>query len=80
MACAVDSIFTVGHRSLIFPFSFTNLQVVFDLDECVWHPEMYTLDEVPTNDAAHRVEGPLAGGTGVVGVRSGSATIALYPG
>lgn len=54
--------------------------VVFDLDECVWHPEMYTLDEVPTDDAAHRVVGPLAGGTGVVGVRSGSATIALYPG
>lgn len=22
--------------------------VVFDLDDCLWHPEMYTLQEIPS--------------------------------
>ena len=53
--------------------------VVFDLDECVWHPEMYTLDEVPT--ARDAVRGDLNGrGEGVVSVRSGGRTIELFPG
>ncbi len=49
--------------------------VVFDLDECLWHPEMYTLDEIPNKDAALRNADSL-----VVGVKSSGQTISLYPG
>ena len=54
--------------------------VVFDLDDCVWSPEMYTLSVVPT--AADAVRGELGPGKGegVVGVRSGDDVIRLYPG
>ena len=53
--------------------------VVFDLDECVWSPEMYTLRAVPTT--ADAVLGDLGGsGRGVVGVKSGESTIRLFAG
>ena len=53
--------------------------VVFDLDECVWHPEMYQLDAIPT--ARDAVRGDLNGkGEGVVGVRSGGSVIEIFPG
>jgi len=52
--------------------------VVFDLDMCVWSPEMYTLDAVPTPKDAHR--GQLNGkGEGVVAVSSGYEDIRLFP-
>ena len=38
--------------------------VVFDLDECVWSPEMYTLTKVPT--AKDAVRGQLPGGVAKV--------------
>mmetsp|Transcript_20134 Transcript_20134/g.52659 ORF Transcript_20134/g.52659 Transcript_20134/m.52659 type:complete len:252 (+) Transcript_20134:195-950(+) len=50
---------------------------VFDMDMCVWSPEMYTLNEVP--EVA--IRGPLGdAGEGVVAVKSGSDTIRLFPG
>ena len=51
--------------------------IVFDLDMCLWSPEMYELDDVPTREGA--VMGKLPGGEdGVVGVRSGHQTIRLF--
>lgn len=46
---------------------------VFDLDECLYHPEMYTLRDIPCEP----VHGDLGGGygVGVIGVRSGKHTI-----
>ena len=53
--------------------------VVFDLDECVWSPEMYTLSQIPTD--ADKLMGDLGGsGEGVVGVRSGREVISIFPG
>jgi magnesium-dependent phosphatase 1 len=53
--------------------------VVFDLDDCVWHPEMYTLSKVPT--AADAVRGDLNGkGEGIIGVKSGCEVIMMFPG
>ena len=50
--------------------------VVWDMDDCLWHPEMFTLSEMPSE----RVRGDLNGrGEGVVGVRSGSDVIRLFP-
>ena len=49
--------------------------VVFDLDDCLWTPEMYTLTEVP--DASCAVRGDDGS---VVGCRSGSSVITLFPG
>eukprot|EP00808_Paulinella_micropora_P013829 g76398.t1 len=50
---------------------------VFDLDDCLWTPEMYTLWELPGEE----VFGDLNGrGRGVVGVRSGRDVIQLHPG
>ena len=54
--------------------------VVFDLDECVWKPEMYTLTKVPTVKDAVRGQLPGGVGEGVVGVRSGRETISIFPG
>jgi magnesium-dependent phosphatase 1 len=52
--------------------------VVFDLDMCLWAPEMYTLDEVPSEENV--VRGELADGQfGVIGVKSGWETIRLFP-
>lgn len=50
--------------------------VVFDLDMCVWSPEMYELNEIPST----RVMGQLGMyGEGVVGVKSGYEVIRLFP-
>lgn len=52
--------------------------VVFDLDQCLWTPEMYTLSEIPTVQSAKI--GSLGGhGCGVVGVKSGREVIQLFP-
>jgi len=51
--------------------------IVFDLDDCVWSPEMFTLEAMPSDP----VRGDLGGrGEGVVGVRSGAETIRVFPG
>lgn len=53
--------------------------IVFDLDECLWSPEMYTLSDVPTKSSIqHGLLGSY--GEGVVGVKSGGETIRLYRG
>mmetsp|Transcript_21084 Transcript_21084/g.21205 ORF Transcript_21084/g.21205 Transcript_21084/m.21205 type:complete len:243 (+) Transcript_21084:158-886(+) len=50
--------------------------VVFDLDMCLWKPEMFELNEIPTE----KVFGDLGPyGRGVVGVKSGIETIELFP-
>ena len=52
--------------------------VVFDLDMCLWSPEMYTLDSVPTLKDAQR--GKLGDkGDGVVAVSSGYEDIRIFP-
>jgi magnesium-dependent phosphatase 1 len=51
--------------------------IVLDLDDCVWSPEMFTLEAMPSDP----VRGDLGGrGEGVVGVRSGAETIRVFPG
>jgi magnesium-dependent phosphatase 1 len=51
--------------------------VVFDLDHCLWYPEMYTLDEMPSV----KMYGKLGDeGEGVIGTLSGHEEIQLYPG
>lgn len=53
--------------------------VVLDLDDCVWHPEMYTLNKIPEK----LVMGKHLSSDEeecVVGVKSGRATVALHPG
>ncbi|RYG68045.1 hypothetical protein EON64_06040 [archaeon] len=50
--------------------------IVFDLDHCLWLPEMYTLDEIPKK----RIQGSLCGrGDGAIGVMSGHQQIKLFP-
>ena len=50
--------------------------VVWDMDDCLWSPEMFTLSEMPSEG----VRGDLNGrGEGVIGVRSGSDVIKLFP-
>lgn len=53
--------------------------VVFDLDECLWTPEMYSLSDVP--DKSSKIIGhlPNGAGEGVVGVRSGCEIIRIFP-
>jgi len=52
--------------------------VVFDLDQCLWLPEMYTLDEVPTKTST--IKGTLdTHGDGAVAVMSGRERIRLFP-
>jgi magnesium-dependent phosphatase 1 len=52
--------------------------VVFDLDMCLWSPEMYTLSEVPSSQ--DMVIGSLGDyGDGVISVRSGRDEIQLFP-
>lgn len=54
--------------------------VVFDLDECLYHPEMYTLDTVPqAKDAVMGKLGKLDH-DGVLGVKCGRETVSLFPG
>jgi magnesium-dependent phosphatase 1 len=52
--------------------------IVFDLDMCLWSPEMYELEEIPRKE--HAVIGKLSseGVEGVVGVRSGHEVIRLF--
>lgn len=53
--------------------------IVFDLDMCLWSPEMYELEEIPKKE--HAVIGKLSsssGDEGVVGVRSGHEVIRLF--
>jgi magnesium-dependent phosphatase 1 len=56
--------------------------VVFDLDMCMWQPEMYTLYEIPT-EKSEKTLSPLLPGNGdskgVIGVRSGDEIIRLFP-
>jgi len=54
--------------------------IVFDLDECVWSPEMYTLNKIPTSKDAVVGDLPNDVGRGVVGCRSGSSVIRIFPG
>jgi magnesium-dependent phosphatase 1 len=50
--------------------------VVFDLDACVWHPEMYELDDAPTAP----VHADLGFGRQVAGLQAGDSTVRLYEG
>lgn len=50
--------------------------VVFDLDQCLWRPEMYTLDELPSDPVVGKLG---AYGEGVISVRSGYEQIQLFP-
>ena len=52
--------------------------IVFDCDMCLWSPEMYTLDAIPSQP----VRGPLKDGKeGVVGARnSDGEEVKLFPG
>lgn len=51
--------------------------VVLDLDDCVWRPEMFTLNAMPSDDVLGDLNGR---GDGVVGVVAGSDTIKVFPG
>lgn len=54
------------------------LLVVFDLDQCLWTPEMYTLSCVPDKSCA--LLGNLGNrGCGVFGVRTGRDLVQLFP-
>jgi len=53
--------------------------VVFDLDDCLWRPEMYTLDEVPTASRVIKTQLGRLDDIGVTGVYSGYEMIQLYP-
>ena len=51
--------------------------IVFDCDMCLWSPEMYELRQIPDTP----IFGDLNGrGKGVVGVKSGSEVVKLFPG
>jgi magnesium-dependent phosphatase 1 len=52
---------------------------VFDLDECLWSPEMYTLSDIPNESC--KILGPLPNnvGEGVIGVRSGREVVKIFP-
>lgn len=50
--------------------------IVFDLDDCLWHPEMHELARPP----AEAVVGDLGGGQqGVVGLRAGRCLYLFVP-
>jgi magnesium-dependent phosphatase 1 len=51
---------------------------VFDLDMCIWSPEMYELDEVPNCSGAIRGKLP-CGNEGVIAVKSGFEQIRIFP-
>ena len=50
---------------------------VFDLDDCMWSPEMYILRHIPTEENV--VRGDLGCGEGIVGVMSGRYEVRLFP-
>lgn len=51
--------------------------VVFDLDMCLWHPEMYTLSELPVKPVMDKLG---LHGEGVAAVYSGRRKVQLFPG
>ncbi|GMI43662.1 hypothetical protein TrCOL_g6392 [Triparma columacea] len=53
--------------------------IVFDLDDCLWTPEMYTLPNKPTKPILGRLQGDA--GEGVTGVQcsGGGPTVSLFP-
>ena len=53
--------------------------VVFDLDDCLWSPEMYTLSDVPTSTSAVKSKLGDLEEEGVIAVKSGRSLIRLYP-
>ena len=70
--------------SPLFPDLILPDMVVFDLDMCMWQPEMYTLYEIPTEKSENFLIAPLLSGddsnkSGVIGVRSGDEIIRLFP-
>lgn len=50
--------------------------VVFDLDHCLWLPEMYTLDEVPSKVILGSLH---SHGEGAIAAKSGREEIKLFP-
>jgi magnesium-dependent phosphatase 1 len=50
--------------------------VVFDLDACVWEPEMYELDATPTKPC----HADLGCGMQVAGLQAGDSTVRLFEG
>ena len=71
--CTLSSIGIRYKRTMQYPSL-----VVFDLDQCLWTPEMYTLSRIPNNDVCKI--GPLGSkGIGKVGVMSGRDIIQLFP-
>ena len=69
-----------AHYSPLFPDLILPDMVVFDLDMCIWQPEMYTLNEIPTEKSEKILSPLLSGGvSGVTGVRSGDEIIRLFP-
>ena len=51
--------------------------IVFDCDMCLWSPEMYELRETPSQPVIGNLNGR---GEGVMGVKSGSEVVKLFPG
>lgn len=52
--------------------------IVFDLDQCMWSPEMYQLRSKPTVPVLGDLGNGL--GEGIVGCNNGNQTVALFPG
>eukprot|EP01031_Cornospumella_fuschlensis_P051138 gene51138-62534_t len=72
MARAMSQLSTIGMAEL----KALPEMVVFDLDHCLWLPEMYTLHEIPKKV----VQGSLNGrGDGAIGAISGNQQIRLFP-
>lgn len=53
--------------------------VVFDLDMCMWSPEMYELDVIPDPTSVIRGSLNSRGDEGVIAVQSGHEQIKLFP-
>ena len=56
--------------------------IVFDLDMCLWSPEMYELNEIPISAEKNGVKGKLnddGSMEGIVAVKSGTELIKLFP-
>ena len=56
--------------------------IVFDLDMCLWSPEMYELNEIPISAEKNGIKGKLNDeGTmeGITAVKSGTDLIKLFP-
>lgn len=53
--------------------------IVFDLDMCIWSPEMYELDEIPTTASIIRGKLKPDDAEGVIAVTSGYDQIRIFP-